>query len=209
MTAERYVVLGRKILKLGQRPRPPEQQAVIDGQYVAGVKEMNDRKLVAQGHRVVNRIDKADLERFVRAFVADNLADDYPYHPEDEALDNELPDEIWTLRQGQPVPAQQVAALAVVVRGAYARFELAAPPDEVMLASLLLLSDLGGKQCFLCDIPLSKLSVALVLGHLEALGYAFLPRVSISIARLATLVVCNRGRFQEPPTAPEATKAAP
>lgn len=134
------------------------------------------------------RLTGKQKEQFIVRFVAERKIETYP---DDGA-------EILAENQEEWDPAQKVGVqLERSIRAIYARLWSGCagvakePPSARMVATDLLDSMDGDEFCLLRQMPLPKLSVERVLGHVESLGFAFAPAVSIAVARVAAMALLN------------------
>jgi hypothetical protein len=154
-----------------------EREAAISRQL------RTDGAVVAEGRRLCNRDDRQDKENFVRTFLAERRVD--AYYSQDE-FNMELP--------ATRTAAEALSELIVIV---FQQLGVKPPASARVLATRLLFSDGNGRLNDLEDEPLQRLSVDLVLAHVEAMGYGLPQRISMGVAKVATLVLLNRGRFAD------------
>lgn len=154
-----------------------EREAAISRQLRA------DSEVVAEGKRLCNRNDRQDKEEFVRTFLAERRADGYYNHDE---FNMELP--------ATRTAADALSELIVIV---FCQLGAKPPASARVIATRLLLSDANGRLNDLEDEPLQRLSVGLVLAHVEAMGYRLPQRISMGVAKVATLVLLNKNRFAD------------
>lgn len=154
-----------------------EREAAITRQLRA------DSEVVAEGKRLCNRDDRQDKENFVRTFLAERRVDRYDSQDE---FDLEVP--------ATRTVADALSELIVIV---FRQLGAKPPASARILATRLLFSDGNGRLNDLDDVPPQKVSIDLVLAHVEAMGYGLPQRISMGVAKVATLVLLNRARFAD------------
>lgn len=158
-----------------------------------------EMRITGNQKSIVNRISSEEKQRHVEAFCDGARIAEYPKIDSDVAEENALRWLIWNEKEEQDhIGMKSIEdALAEEIERAHLMVDDQPPPASArLMSSNLLASDLAGKIGTLGDIQSRDVSLDLVLAHLEALGYELAPRLSISIARRALLLLINRGKFK-------------
>lgn len=175
---------GRKVVALTAE----QQQEVDDLDRTRASLDMHT--MTGRGKRVVNRTTIFEMRKhkFIEEFVASKRVDDYP------CLDEDLADENRHLLadyQGQTLRT----LLVTEVRRCFERYAGPSGIDPAGVAHELLRSEHGGELHVVRDLPIHVLEIDLLLAHVEALGFDLSPRLAVSIARRAFLLLLNRRHF--------------
>jgi len=175
-------------LRARQSDLPPEDA----DRYKAALATCNVREVMGKGGMLANRIGDERKQRFVEAFIEGDHLSMYPYE-QDQVDENEWPE------GGRKKPTIQ-ATLVAEIRRAYQQCGYTKGPDPVAVATDLLASEHGSDLREISTMATAEITPALLLAHLEALGFGLPPRVAASVARRATIILLNRRMFAAPPS---------
>lgn len=150
-----------------------------------------DNSVVLSGRRLVNRPGSAEKSEFIEASIRRGDVDHFPF------VESDIDDEFqvawaWEL---DPKTSPQ-AILASEIEKA---FELAGETPPVISnvhALTILSSEVELKISTLGDLASSSIELPLVLAHVLSLGFGWSERVTIAVARRATVVLMNKHLWQ-------------
>lgn len=152
--------------------------------------ELSD--LLAEGTRLVNRPHDDAKDRFVKLFLTEGRVDNYPVIEDDLIRESNVE---WS---HEFCPSKTSIEYLVSSEICLAFEQAGAQPPAIAhtLAATLLGSELGVADTTLGAADVSRVSVELVLAHIEALAFPWPKRVKLAAARRVAVVLLNRHRFQ-------------
>lgn len=177
------------------KPIGPDLQARLDRMARIRSEMMLDASMLAEGRRLVNRPGHADKQDFIDDFLKQDKIESYPHIESDIVSDQ---NSSWHCDL-DPARIGIESVTASELEASFALVGAEVPAISHWMARTILRSDAGVERGTLAEVPLSELSVAMTLAHLESLGYQWPKRVTMSVARRVTMILLNRRRFTEPP----------
>lgn len=151
-----------------------------------------DADVVLSGMRLMNRPRDNAKERFINDFRKRRMIEKFPVVEDDLVQESYVG---WFDNE-----SNWSASMKDVLAGEIERAFVAAGSEPLassaIVATKILSSDTGCNVGILADVPLTSLEVDLVLAHIVSLGYRWPPRVAISVARRATIIILNRKHFE-------------
>lgn len=149
-----------------------------------------DADTVLSGLRLMNRPRDNAKERFIESFIASKSIDRFPFIEADAVEDSKV---LWADEEALPSMRD---VLAKEIEASFVQAGAEAPATSKVIATKILSSDTDANLGIVADLPQPDVSVDLVLAHVVALGYRWPPRIALSVARRATIVLLNRSKFR-------------